>query len=294
MSKISIAVDLMGGDHAPQSVSKALVTAALQYPGVNFLAVGLPHVLSQYFATKPANIIPVPVHDNVDMAMSASEASRKGASTSIGKMIELVKEGQAQTGLSAGNTAALMSLAYLILKTKEGIRRPSILSSVEFKGVRTMITDLGANIGCKAEDLVANARAAVSEHTKEDPTVALLNVGTEASKGTPAIKEAAALLTESEINFIGFVEGWDLLRSKADIVVCDGFVGNCVTKFLESIIHELSPYVSDKALLPQVSHAAMLVGLNGLIFKAHGGSTAEDLICAIEEVISHQEALISV
>lgn len=292
MTSMTIAVDLMGGDHAPQSVSQALISVALRKPSVEFLAIGLPHVLSQYFAAKPANITVIPVQESISMGMSVKESSKLGINSSIGKMIELVKEGRAQVGVSAGNTAALMSLSYLILKTQEGVRRPSILSSVTFKGKRTYITDLGANIGCRAEDLVSNAKVAVNEHPKENPSVVLLNVGTEETKGTPEVKEAAKLLAESDINYQGFIEGWDILTTTADIVVCDGFVGNCITKFLESMIASMSPFLTSEAVLPQVNNAAILAGLNGLVFKVHGGSKSEDIVLALEEVITHQESLI--
>jgi len=293
MSNISVAVDLMGGDHAPQSVSQAVISVALSNPHVHFYAVGLPHVISQYFSTKPSNITVVPAGEAIGMEISAAEASRIGTNSSIGKMLELNKEGVVQSCISAGNTAALMTLAYLILKTKPGVRRPSILSFLEYKGKQTYITDLGANIGCKAQDLVANAKVAVAEHPLEDPSLVLLNVGVESSKGTPEVKEAYKLLNESDISFNGYIEGWDILTTNADIVVCDGFVGNCITKLLESMLSITSPHIENKSLLPKVNNVAMLAGLNGLVFKAHGDSKTEDLIRALDEVISYQESIIA-
>jgi phosphate acyltransferase len=292
MSNFIIAFDVMGGDFAPQSSSQALIAVALRKPHIQFQAIGLPHILSQHFATKPSNIITVPVQHTVDMSMTVAEASNLGIASSMGKMIDMIRNKEANVGVSAGNTTALMSLAYLMLKMQEGVRRPAIMSSCSYRGNRTYITDLGANIASKPEDMFMNAVMAVREVKKENPSIALLNVGSEANKGTPVIKAAAKLFEESSLNYIGFVEGSDILTARADIVICDGFVGNCLTKLLESMTQDLSQHISDNAYLPKFQHAAFFTGLNGLIYKAHGSCQSAQLEQVLEDVLSHQETLI--
>lgn len=286
MSQLRIAVDIMGGDHAPQAISHALIAHAIKNPEVTYYAVGMPEVLSQYFATRPGNILLCPAEFAVEVDMTVAEAAKLGASSSIGKSIGLLKAKEAECVVSAGNTAALMSIAYLTLKTRSDVRRPTILAAVEYKGNRTMVTDLGANIVCKPEDFLSNARVAVKEHSKSNPSVALLNVGIEASKGTPALKEAAKLLEESDINYQGFVEGYDVINAKHDIIVCDGFVGNCITKLMESMIELLKASGIDEAELPRVQSAALLAGLNGHVYKVHGSAKKEDFELAFNDIIA--------
>lgn len=281
MSQLKVAVDIMGGDRAPQAVCHAVIAQALKQPNVTFYAVGLAEILAQYFTTRPSNVVIVPSETEVMMSMSAPEACRMGKSSSIGKMIDMLKEGEVESALSCGNTAALMSLAYLMLKPQEGVRRPAILSSVSFQGKQIHITDLGANIQVKSEDLLSNAKIASQLHCDDLPSIGLLNVGKEAEKGTAIIKEADLLLKESGLNYKGFIEGHDILQAKVDIVVCDGFVGNCLTKLLESMSALLKQQNVNEELLPRFHKAALLAGLNGRVYKAHGDSSQ----LAIEEAI---------
>lgn len=294
MSSCKLAIDIMGGDNAPQSTSKAVLSIASLAPEISFYVIGLPHVLSQYFTTKPANIHLVPVESQIAMDSTPAQAASLGASSSMGRMLEMLKKGEVDFALSAGSTTALMSLSYLILKMQPGVRRPAITSSLIFKGRRKFITDLGANITPRPEDLLVSARVALKEIKRDNPTVALLNVGKEAGKGTPLIKEAAELFKSSDIDFVGFIEGSDILSSNVDLVVCDGFVGNCVTKLLESLLDHISPYVTHSSILPVVHHAALLSGLNGLVFKAHGNSGAQGFAQAIRDVLSYKDAPITV
>lgn len=283
----------MGGDHAPSAPSQALLSIARKRSDINFLAVGLPEVLSQYFAARPKNVTICPVESAISMSMSVSEATKLGSSSSIGYAINLLKQKECHCVISAGSTAALMSIGYLNLKMQPGVRRPTILSSVIYRGNKTIITDLGANIVCKPEDLLSNARIAVKTHGGEKPSVALLNVATEANKGTPLIQKASQLLQDSELNYKGFVEGYDLIDSSCDIIICDGFVGNCVTKLLESLITLLSKNGVDICALPRVHNAALLAGLNGSVYKVHGCADSWHMEQALIDVISEQEAIIA-
>lgn len=288
MSSCKLAVDIMGGDQAPQSTSKAVLSIAGLVPEVQFYVVGLPHVLSQYFTARPANIHLVPVEASIEMGMTTAQATSLGATSSMGRMLEMLKAKEVDIALSAGSTAALMSLSYLTLKMQPNVRRPSIVSSLFYKGKRKYITDLGANIAPKASDLLANAQVALNEISRDHPSVALLNVGKEDSKGTPLLKEASELFKASEMNYVGFVEGGDIITSDVDLIVCDGFVGNCVTKLLESLIAVTELHVSSPSVLPSVHHAALLAGLNGLVFKAHGSSSTQDFAQAIRDVLSYK------
>lgn len=291
MSQVRVAVDIMGGDHAPQAVSHALIAHAIKTPDIMYYAIGMPEILSQYFATRPNNIQLCPVEHAVAMDMSVADASKLGASSSIGKAIEFLKAKEVDCVVSAGNTAALMSIAYLTLKTLPDVRRPTILASIEYKANKTMVTDLGANIVCKPEDLLSNAKVAVGVHRKSNPTVALLNVGTEASKGTPVIKEAAKLLEASDINYQGFVEGCDIINAKHDIIVCDGFVGNCITKLVESVIDLLRASGVDEHELPRVQNAALLAGLNGRVYKIHGSAKREGFELAFNDILTQLDTI---
>ncbi len=288
MSSCRLAVDIMGGDSAPQSVAKAILSVASIAPEVSFYVVGLAHVLSQYFAAKPNNITLVPVEAEVGMSMTASQAASLGVASSMGRMLEMLKEGEVDAVLSAGSTTALMSLSYLILKMQPGVRRPSIVTSMFFKGRRKFITDLGANISPRPEDMLISAEVAIREISKKNPSVALLNVGREENKGTPLIKEAAELFKASKLNYKGFIEGNDILLSDVDLVICDGFVGNCMTKLLESVIQQITPYVSHPSIMPTLHHAALLAGLNGLVFKAHGSCDTHAFSQAILDVLSYK------
>ncbi|MCP8351769.1 hypothetical protein [Candidatus Synchoanobacter obligatus] len=288
MSKpLKIAVDLMGGDYAPLSTAQAVIAVALESPDIVFQVIAVPHIISQYFATKPSNIVVFPVESAVTMSMTAAEAAKLRQSSSMGKMIELVQTGDADVGVSAGNTAALMSLSYLMLKMRDGVRRPAILSSYSYKGKKAYITDLGANISPKPEDFVSNAFMAVEESGKDQPTIGLMNVGVEETKGTETIKLAANLLEASELNYVGFIEGCDILPSPVDIVLCDGFVGNCMTKLLESMISEAKGWGSDPLCVPVLHSAALFTGLNGYIYKAHGSCKTDRFRDVLLDVIIH-------
>lgn len=292
MPNITLAVDMMGGDLGPGVVAKGLIAAAIKYPDVQFKAVGQAHVLSQYFATKPGNITVVPAQHEVSMDTNVAIASKLKETSSMGMALNMVKEKQVDACLSTGNTAGLMALSYLILKMQPGIRRPAIISSITFANHRLYITDIGANIASKGEDLFANAKIAATISNKENPRIALLNIASEEEKGTPAIKEAATLLKGSDLNYIGYIEGYDILSKKADIIICDGFVGNCITKFMEGILYMFSNLVEDPEVLPKLDHAALLAGLNGLVYKAHGNSNAKQIEQTIETILNQQQSRI--
>lgn len=231
-------------------------------------------------------------------------ALRRKKDSSMRVAIQQVKDGHAQAAVSAGNTAALMAISRYLLKTLDGIDRPAIAGQIpNAKGRATTVLDMGANVDCTAEHLLQFAvmgAALVSVLNGEDnPTVGLLNIGEEAIKGNEVIKKAGELLRAAaqagDLNFIGNVEGNDIFKGKADIVVCDGFVGNVALKASEGLatmivdflraefsrnlltkMAAVAAYPVIAALKKRMDHrrynGGALLGLRGLVFKSHGSA----------------------
>jgi glycerol-3-phosphate acyltransferase PlsX len=232
--------------------------------------------------------------------------------------IKLVKEGEADACLSAGNTGALMALAYLTLKTIEGIDRPAIASNLPSLQGQTTVLDLGANIECSAEHLyqfgILGSAVAACHRNIERPTVGLLNVGEELTKGNETVKRAAELLRASSLNFYGNVEGHDIYKGTVDVVVCDGFVGNVLLKTSEGLASMMgkqlkASFLSNlyskcigllvkpilKNFREQMDHrrynGASLVGLKGLVMKSHGSADAfafEQALYRLHSEVQHK------
>jgi glycerol-3-phosphate acyltransferase PlsX len=226
--------------------------------------------------------------------------------------IDLVKSGDAEACVSAGNTGALMATSKFVLKMLPGIDRPAIIAELPtFKGKLHML-DLGANTVCDASQLfqfaVMGSIVATDVAEIESPRVALLNIGAEEAKGNDTIKEAAALLSNSSLNYIGFIEGTDIFSGKADVVVTDGFTGNVALKTMEGTVGLAKYYLRRsftrnwfarlQALLarPALSrlaaemdsrnyNGATLVGLNGIVIKSHGSADAIAFQHAIDTAI---------
>lgn len=293
MPKVKLAVDLMGGDHGPQTVANGLIASAIKNPDVLYYAVGLPHILSQYFSKKPENIQLLPAEHEISMNMSVAEASKYGLSSSMGTAIAMVKAKQVDACISCGNTSGLMALGFRILKMQENIRRPAILSSIVFQNRRIYITDLGANLLPKAEDYLANAQVAANYVPTSNPKISMINVGIEDSKGTPVIKEAHTLLKESSLNYIGFIEGHDILTKEHDIILSDGYIGNCITKFMESMLIMFANLTDEPNRLPKLNYAALLAGLNGRVYKTHAHCNTVEIEQAIEDILNQEESLLS-
>src|SRR3990167_76088 len=228
--------------------------------------------------------------------------------------IDLVKEGRAQACVSAGNTGALMATARFVLKTLPSIDRPAIMASLPaMQGKVVRVLDLGANVDSAPEHLlqfaVMGSIVVKALENNPNPTVALLNIGSEDIKGNEQVKNAAELLSQcSTINYIGFVEGDDIFYAKADIVVCDGFVGNAVLKACEGTLKLIAAYAREEIkrhwwtrlsiipaipllnsiknrIDPRLRNGASLVGLNGIVIKSHGSADEISFACAIEEAI---------
>ncbi len=303
---LTIALDAMGGDHAPQVVIAGADMARERFPELRFLLHGDERLLRALLRARGqlaarAQIEHTP--ERVDPDARPSQVLRQGRGTSMCLAIEAVKAGRASAAVSAGNTGALMALAKFVLKTLPGIERPAIASLMPTRRSEVVFLDLGANSECDADNLVQFAvmgevfARAVLGVTK--PTVGLLNIGTEEVKGHDTLREAAAALRASHlpIEFRGFVEGTDVTSGKVDVVVTDGFTGNVALKVLEgtvglytqflreafksSLVAQLGYVLARPALQllrqrldPRRYNGAMFLGLNGVVVKSHGGTDA--------------------
>ena len=298
---ITLAVDCMGGDHGPRITLAACRQFLEKHPDAELLMVGLPASL-QAFSHPRARVVEasevVAMDDPVEIAL------RKKKDSSMRVAIQQVKDGAAQVAVSAGNTGALMAIARYLLKTMDGIDRPAIATQMPHSGgSATTVLDLGANVDCSAEHLLQfgfMGAALVTALTHDpNPTVGLLNIGEEAIKGNEVIKRAGELLRAAgqsgDLNFVGNVEGNDIFKGRAQIVVCDGFVGNVALKASEGLAGMIVDFLRQEfarnvftklaaimaypvlsALKKRMDHrrynGAALLGLRGLVFKSHGSA----------------------
>jgi glycerol-3-phosphate acyltransferase PlsX len=303
---LTIALDAMGGDHAPQVVLAGADMARERFPDLRFLLHGDEAAIRPLLEPRPRLAARCQIEhtpERVDAHARPSQVLRQGRDTSMCLAVEAVKTGRASAAVSAGNTGALMALAKFVLKTLPGIERPAIASLMPTRRSETVFLDLGANAECDADNLVqfavmgeVFARAVLGV---PKPTVGLLNIGTEEVKGHDTIREAAAALRASDlpIEFRGFVEGTDLTSGKVDVVVTDGFTGNVALKVLEGTVGLYTQFLREafkssilaragyalaspalqllrQRLDPRRYNGAMFLGLNGIVVKSHGGTDA--------------------
>ena len=319
-TKITIALDCMGGDFSPNSVLDSLPIIEKEFGDkINFLLYGDKNLIESYLIKNKINYSNhTIVHTDIkiDSDEKPSVALRRGKHSSMGMAIQAVKDGKAKACISAGNTGALMALSKLILRTLPDIDRPALVQLMpNRKHSCTAMLDMGANIDCDALNLYQFAlmgNAYYSSVTgKESPTIGLLNIGSEDIKGNDAIREASLMLQESKLNkhFLGFVEGNDILTGKVDIVVSDGFAGNVALKSIEGVskffadelkgIFKSSIFTKLAFLLlmkkfklfkekinPAVYNGAMFVGLNGISIKSHGNADGVAFANAIKNTIN--------
>lgn len=293
----------MGGDHGPQVVIPAAISALKKHPNVNLILVGdkesIEAQLREHNVLSDERFIIQHASQQVAMDESPALALRGKKDSSMRVAINLVKEGTASACVSAGNTGALMATARFVLKTLPGIERPAIISALPTMKGHTYVLDLGANVDSSAEHLVQFAvmGSVLSESVdgKTNPTVGLLNIGSEEIKGNERVKEAARLLNETDLNYYGFVEGDALYEGVVDVVVCDGFVGNVALKASEGVIHMIRHFLRQSfgrniftkiagliaspvlkhfsnELDPRAYNGANFIGLQGIVIKSHGGA----------------------
>lgn len=317
--KITIAIDCMGGDKAPNMVIKGAGKVADKNKNVNFLFYGdeklINPLVKKQSALKNRNKI---IH--TDQAISNDDkpsiALRRGTNSSMRLAIDSVKDEESDAVVSAGNTGALMAISKVILRPLAAIDRPAIVTFIpNIKHTATVMLDMGANIDCDSDVLyqfaVMGHAFAKTVLKIDNPKIGLLNVGSEELKGSDAVRNAANLIKESDIaeSFHGYVEGDDICKGTVDVVVTDGFCGNITLKAIEGTAKMVSGILKDglsgsifakigyllarrslkkvfKEIDPRLYNGAMLVGLNGIVVKSHGGTDGIGFANAIEVAIS--------
>ncbi len=310
---VTIAIDAMGGDHGTRVTIPAAVRYLQQHPNDTIVLVGLPDAIEAELRTVKTSIEPrlriQAASEVVGMDESPQLVLRSKKDSSMRVAINLVKNGEASACVSAGNTGALMATARYVLKMLPGIDRPAIASFLPtYKGQVCML-DLGANVDCNAENLLQFALMGTAlvyaiEH-KNNPTVGLLNIGSEDIKGNEIVKQASELLRQSDLNFYGNIEGNDIFKGVTDVVVCDGFVGNVALKTTEGLAQMLGGFLREefnrnmftkltgliatpvlkafrRRVDPRRYNGASLLGLKGIVLKSHGSADAFAFFCAIE------------
>jgi len=318
---VTIALDAMGGDHAPGMVLGGAAIAAVRHPKVDFALYGPEAQLAPLLAAQPALEGRARIVDTPDVVAAddkPSVALRQGRKSSMRKAIDAVGAGEASCAVSAGNTGALMAMAKFVLKTMPGIDRPAIASFFPtLKGESAML-DLGANIQVDADNLVQFAvMGEVLARTVLGvlkPTVGLLNVGSEELKGNEALRQAHAVLSDSNlpVSFHGFIEGDDIAAGTVDVIVTDGFTGNVALKTAEGtskLIAEFVRQAFEHSLMAKIGYlfarramnklrartdarrynGAMFLGLNGIVVKSHGGTDAVGFANAVSVAVDMVE-----
>ncbi|MAD27421.1 MULTISPECIES: phosphate acyltransferase PlsX [Halopseudomonas] len=320
-TSIRIAIDVMGGDRGPRCIVPAALRSLSLYPFLHITLVGAADIVEPLLGSAAVDSDRLsfrPAREQILADDPPASVLRGKRDASMRVALELVRDGQVDGCLSAGNTGALMVLARAVLGTLEGIRRPAIMAALPVSGRLCHVLDLGANVDCPAEQLVEfaimGAAAAAELSGNPAPRVGLLNIGSETHKGNRQVRQAAALLQVCPaINYVGSVEGDGLFRGEADVVVCDGFVGNVLLKASEGVAGylqaELRSAVADSWLLrwlaPLVLHAtrrtrerhdparyngASLLGLRGVVMKSHGSADEEAILAAIGHTLKACQA----
>ncbi|MEK6730858.1 MAG: phosphate acyltransferase PlsX [Pseudomonadota bacterium] len=321
-SEIRIAIDAMGGDNGADVVVPGALRALKKHPNLHLVLVGDERILKLYLSRYKNNVgsrlTLQHASEVVSMDESPTQALRYKKDSSMRVAINLVKQQKVQACVSAGNTGALMATAHFVLKTLPGINRAAIICALpannELKRVRVL--DVGANVDASPETLcqfaMMGSTLVAAVDGKPNPKVALLNIGVEQIKGNEQVKETDRLLSSiKDLNYIGYVEGDDIFKGTADVVVCDGFIGNVTLKTIEGLAKFIGGLIKKefyrnfltklsalcatlvlrslkKSLNPHLYNGASFVGLQGIVIKSHGKTTvagfAQAIECAISEI----------
>lgn len=312
----------MGGDHGPPAILPAAIKAIQKHPSFHFILCGHQHIidpaLAELTAQERARVTVYHCEEVVEMGETPASALRTKKHSSMRRILELVESGEADACVSAGNTGALLTLAYCILKTLPGIDRPALISVMPTASQhKVFLLDLGANVNCTSEILfqygVMGSVMAEQVAGISTPRVALLNVGEEDIKGNAQVKYADQLFKNAKgLNYIGYVEGDDIFTDHADVVVTDGFTGNVALKSSEGlaklVINEvkrqsqlnLFTRIMARVALPLLKtiynrvnpdqyNGASLLGLRGIVIKSHGNASAEAFYYAIRQAMQEAE-----
>ena len=307
----------MGGDHGPGVVVPAALEVIAEFADVDLVLVGdepaIEAALERAAPVAGGRIAVRHASQSVEMDDPPSQVLRSKRDSSMRVALDLVKDGGADACVSAGNTGALMAIARLVLKTLPGIDRPAIISALPTMTGHTHVLDLGANVESTPRHLFEFAvmgsvlASAVDDNPR--PSVGLLNIGQENIKGNERVKEAARLIEASDLHYIGFVEGDGIYLGAADVIVCDGFVGNVALKSSEGVARMISglirgafertlanrmagllarPVLRELAtrMDPRSYNGASFVGLRGIVIKSHGSADVVAFRRAIVEAVA--------
>jgi glycerol-3-phosphate acyltransferase PlsX len=311
-----IAIDAMGGDFGPSETVPGTAQVLMKHPELSVILVGNKDILLKemdtYHLTEGDRVKLVHAEEVVEMDEPPSNALRNKKKSSMRIAIELVKDKEAAACVSAGNTGALMAISRYLLKMLPGLDRPAICSVMPGLEGHTHLLDLGANINSGSELLfqfaLMGSELTCAVDNIEHPTIGLLNVGSEDIKGDDRIKQAALLLSNSHLNYIGFVEGTDIFTGKVDVIVTDGFTGNIALKASEGVAKLVGHHVKKeftaslygrlsalftlpilrkirKSIDPRRYNGASLLGLRGIVIKSHGSADRISFAAALEEAI---------
>lgn len=307
---MKIAVDAMGGDFAPQNIVEGAFLAAKEY-GIKVVLVGDEDQISKELTKYPTSKLPIFIHHApfvVAMHDSPSAVIRKMKDTSVKVALDLAKEGEVSGVVSAGNSGAAMGLAMYILRKLEGVERPAIATIHPTTKDNTVLIDSGGNVDCKPLHLIQFAMMgdAYAKYIlgKKEPRIGVLSNGEEEGKGNELTREVHDILSETDLNYIGYVEGRDLNNGEVDVIVCDGFVGNVALKVSEGLwetIHAILKWEAQDNIRAKVAYFLMrrairrlekkldyseyggapLIGINGNCVICHGSSDAKAIMNAI-------------
>ena len=305
---VTVAVDAVGGDHAPKEVLAGVAAALAKDNGLRVLLTGPANVVEPFAASHGDRVTAVPCTETIAMYEHPATAVRTKRDSSIVVGARLVKEGKADAFFSAGSTGAAMAAATLVMGRIKGVERPAIATVLPTAGPPCVLLDAGANADCKPENLVQFAQMGAAYATVVlgvvGPRVALLNIGEEATKGSQLAQAAHSLMAERVPHFIGNVEGCDVLAGVSDVIVTDGFTGNVVLKVLEGTSKILLGQVKDaitstpinvaassvlkpalnrlrSRLDPDTYGGAPLLGVAGVCIIGHGSSRSTAISSAI-------------
>jgi glycerol-3-phosphate acyltransferase PlsX len=302
--KITIALDMMSGDHGVSSSVPAAIDSIEKFDDIFLILIGDQDKINPLISDKIKTledthykILHTKESINMDDEIISAIRGKKKSSMRLG--INAVKTKDAHACVSAGNTGALMALSKIILKTIPGIDRPAICGSLPTKSGQFHMLDLGANVECSAKHLyqfsLMGSALVQSLELNNKPVIGLLNIGSEEFKGNDTIKTAGQLISKSNLNYAGFVEGDDMFSGKFDVVVADGFAGNIALKSIEGVAKVISHFIKTEfnkniftklsALIslsvlksvkqrvdPREYNGASLLGLQGVVVKSHGGA----------------------
>ncbi len=306
----------MGGDFGPHCIVPACAVCLAEIPSLHLVLVGHSQLLKELTAQCPgvdySRLEIVHASEVVGMGDRPSAVLRSKPDASMRVALELVRDGRSAACVSGGNTGALMALSRQVLTMLPGVDRPAMMAAIPTRAEPCHVLDLGANVDCTPEQLYQFAvMGAVAVETSgcSRPRVALLNVGAEPGKGNLQVRLAAELLERSgALNYIGFVEGDDLYKGKADVVVCDGFVGNALLKASEGLAGMISERLRSvfnqslsarviggvalpllrqlqEELAPARHNGASLLGLKGIVIKSHGSAGEQGYASAIRRAV---------